>query len=77
MSEIQFEIAATDDGGVDIGLLENHRDATKVALSKMIHSATSQYLQFVKQHVPGCQRSLIVIRETVEGWKVTVDFDQV
>lgn len=33
MPEIRFHIAATDDGGADIGLLENHPDATKVILS--------------------------------------------
>ena len=39
MKEIQFEIVLTNDGGADIGLLENHPDALKVALSDAIYDA--------------------------------------
>ena len=75
MAEIQFEIAATDDGGVNVGLLENHPDATKVALSDAIYSAASHYLPLIKQYVPGWTRSLIVLRESEDGWKVAVNFE--
>src|SRR5688500_2204273 len=63
MSEIQFEIVATSDGGADIGLVENHPDAKKVALSDVIYQVASQYLPLVKQYVLGWKRSLIVLRE--------------
>lgn len=75
MTEIQFEIASTDDGGADIGLLENHPDATRVVLSDAVYSAASQYLPLVRQYVPGWKRSLIVLRESEHGWKVKVDFE--
>jgi hypothetical protein len=75
MSEIQFEIVATPDGGADIGLLENHPDARKVALSDAIYQFTGRYLPLVRQYVPGWQRSQINLRETPEGWKVSVDFE--
>jgi len=75
MAEIQFEIASTDDGGADIGLLENHPDASKVLLSEAVYSAASQYLPLVKQYVPGWKRSLIILRESAEGWNVTVNFE--
>jgi hypothetical protein len=76
MSEIQFEIAATDDGGADIGLLETHPDAARVALSDAIYQAASRYLPLVRQYVPGWRRSLIVLNESAEGWKIRVDFER-
>lgn len=75
MPEIQFEIVATPDGGADIGLLENHPDARKVALSDEIYQFAGRYLPLVRQYVPGWKRSLIVLRETSDGWKVSVDFE--
>ena len=75
MPEIQFEIAATADGGADIGLLENHPDAKRVALSDKIYRDASAYLPLVKQYVPGWKRSLIIIQESSEGFKVKVDFE--
>jgi hypothetical protein len=75
MSEIQFEISATEDGGADIGLLDTHPDATKVALSEVIYTSASHYLPLIKQYVPGWKRSLIVLRESADGWKVAVDFE--
>jgi hypothetical protein len=76
MSEIQFEIAATPDGGADIGLLENHPDARKVALSDEIYQYCGRYLPLVRQYVPGWKRSLITLRESSDGWKVSVDFQR-
>ena len=76
MSEIQFEIAATDDGSANIGLLGNRADAAKVALCDATYAAASQYLPLVKQYLSGWQQSLIVIRETDEGWKVSVNFQR-
>lgn len=76
MSEIQFEIVATPDGGADIGLLENHPDACKVALSQHIYQTAGQYLPFIRQYVPGWKRSLITLRESADGWKVSVDFER-
>ncbi|HUG66413.1 MAG TPA: hypothetical protein VMM76_01600 [Pirellulaceae bacterium] len=75
MTEIQFQIAATEDGGADIGLLENHPDATKVTLSDAVYSAASHYLPLIKQYVPGWTRSLIILRESGDGWKVAVHFE--
>ena len=75
MSEIQFEIVATPDGGADIGLIENHPDARKVALSDAVYQAAGRYLPLVKQYVPGWKRSQISLRESAEGWKVSVDFE--
>ncbi len=73
MAEIQFEIVATADGGADIGLLENHPDAAKVALSDVIYHTASEYLPLVKTYLPGWTRSLIEIRQQAEGWQVSVD----
>jgi len=75
MSEIQFEIVATSDGGADVGLLENHPDAKKVALSETVYDCASRYLPLVRQYVPGWKRSLIVAREADAGWKVSVEFE--
>ena len=77
MSEIQFEIVATGDGGADIGLLETHPDASQVALSDAIYRVASQYLPLVKQYVPGWKRTLIVLNESAEGWSVSVNFERV
>src|SRR4026209_2621932 len=74
MPEIQFEIVATPDGGADLGLLENHPDAKKVALSDEVYQYASHYLPLIKQYVPGWKRTLIVLQESNEGWKVTVNF---
>lgn len=49
MSEIQFEIVSTADGGADIGLLENHPAVKGVALSNEIYDAASRYLPLIKQ----------------------------
>ena len=76
MSEIQFEIVATPDGGADMGLLENHPDARKVALSQTVYQIAGQYLPLVRQYVPGWKRTLIVLRESADGWKVSVDFER-
>jgi hypothetical protein len=76
MSEIQFEIVSTPDGGANIGLLENHPDAKKVALSDAVYDYSSQYLALVKQYVPGWKRSLIVLRESEGGWKVSMQFER-
>jgi hypothetical protein len=75
MTEIQFEIAMTDDGGADIGLLENHPDATRVALSDLIYTTASHYLPLIKQYVPGWTRTLISLQESKGGWQVKVDFE--
>ena len=74
MSEIQFEIVATADGGADIGLLENHPDAKKVALSDSMHQIASAYLPLIKQYVRGWKRTLFILRESEDGWKVTIEF---
>jgi hypothetical protein len=76
MSEIEFEIVAADDGGADVGLLENHPDAAKVALSDAVYDAASVYLPLVKHYVPGWRRSLIILRESEAGWKVTVNYER-
>lgn len=76
MSEIQFEIIATDDGGADIGLLENHPDVTKVALSDVIYRAVSDYLPLIKQYVSGWTRSLLVLRQKGEQWDVEMKFER-
>lgn len=76
MSEIQFEVLSTDDGGADIGLLENHPDAKRVTLSATIYSAVSQYLPLVKQYVPGWKRSLLILQESGDGWNVKVQFER-
>jgi hypothetical protein len=74
MSEIQFEIVATADGGADIGLLENHPDARKVALSDRVRQITTDYLPLIKQYVRGWKRTLFILRESEDGWKVTIEF---
>ena len=74
MSEIQFEIVATADGGADIGLLENHPDAKKVALSDKVHQIASAYLPLITQYIRGWKRTLIVLRESEDGWKVSIEF---
>jgi hypothetical protein len=76
MSEIQFEIASTADGGADIGLLENHPDARKVTLSDAVYQCASHYLPLARQYVPGWKRSLIVLRESDAGWQVSVNFER-
>lgn len=76
MAEIQFELVATADGGADVGLLENHPDATRVALSDRVYACARQYLPLVKQYVPDWRRTLIVVRETEAGWNVAVDFER-
>ena len=76
MSEIQFEIVGTADGGADIGLLENHPDAARVALSDQVYAAASQYLPLVKQYVPGWKRSLMVLRLDGDEWHVQIDFER-
>jgi hypothetical protein len=74
MSEIQFEIVSTTDGGADIGLVENHPDAKKVALSDTVYDCASRYLPLIKQYVPGWKRSLIVLQESDGKWKISVKF---
>jgi hypothetical protein len=76
MAEIQFEIASTPDGGADIGLVENHPEVTKVALSQTIYDHASRYLPLVKQYVPGWTRTLVVLVESEDGWKVSVNFER-
>jgi hypothetical protein len=76
MREIQFEIISTADGGADIGLLENHPEAKKVALSDTVYHLASRYLPLVKGYVPGWQRSLFTLRESDSGWQVSVDFER-
>jgi hypothetical protein len=76
MSEIQFEMVSTPDGGADIGLVENHPDAKKVALSDNVYKLASQYLPLIRQYVPGWKRSLIIISETPQGWRVAVNFER-
>ena len=76
MSEIQFEIVDTSDGGADIGLVENHPDACKVALSQRVYQCAGQYLPLVREYVPGWKRSLILLSESAEGWKVSVEFER-
>ena len=76
MSDIQFEIVATEDGGADVGLLETHPDVVHVALSETIYAATSHYLPLVTKYVPGWCRSLITLQETSGQWNVRVDFDR-
>ena len=75
MKEIQFEIASTDDGGAEIGLIETHPDATKVSLSDVIYTTASRYLPLVKEYVSGWQRTLITLREREDGWSVDVNFE--
>lgn len=75
MTEIQFELAATADGGADIGLIENHPDANKVALSNSVYQIASRYLPLVKQYRKNWRRSLITASETQSGWRVTVEFE--
>ena len=76
MSEIQFELVSTPDGGADIGLMENHPDARKVALSDVVYRCASEYLPLIRQYVPGWRRSVIVVRESDGEWNVTVDFER-
>ena len=75
MAEIQFEIVSTPDGGADVGLLENHPDARKVALSDAVYRCASHYLPLVRQYVPGWKRSLITASEREGGWQVSVQFE--
>jgi hypothetical protein len=75
MSEIQFEIVATDDGGADIGLLENHPDATRVALTEKVYDCCSRYIPLVRRYAPGWKRSLIILRETDGSWQASVRFE--
>jgi hypothetical protein len=74
MNEIQFEIASTEDGGADIGLIEIHPEVKHVALSPLVYDCCSKYLPLVKQYAPGWRRSLITLREGEGHWKFTVDF---
>ncbi len=75
MCEIQFEIIATDDGGADIGLLENHPDVTSVALSDTVYDCCSRYLPLVKSYASGWKRSLFTLRQSDEEWDVSVKFE--
>lgn len=75
MSEIQFEIIATADGGADLGLLENHADAKRVALSDEVYTAASHYLPLVKQYVPGWSRTHLVLQLVGSEWNVQVNFE--
>ncbi len=74
MSEIQFEIVSTDDGGADIGLLENYPEVRNVELSPLVYELCSKYLSLVKQY-PGWKRSYFAFRENQGQWKTTVDFE--
>src|SRR5512137_2703479 len=76
MSEIEFEIVATSDGGADIGLVENHPDAKRVRLSPAIYDSASRYLPLVKRYVPGWRRSLITMRQDKGGWNVGMQFER-
>jgi hypothetical protein len=76
MTEIQFELVSTPDGGADIGLLEKHPDAEKCRLSDEIYTYASHYLPLVKQYVPGWRRTLLTAREESDGWKITVDYER-
>ncbi len=76
MAEIQFEIVATEDGGADIGLLVNHPDATRVALSETVYDCCSRYVPLVKQYARGWKRSLITLHEVAGSWHVSVNFEQ-
>ncbi len=76
MTEIKFELVATDDGGADVGLLESHPDAKKVVLSDAIYRAASQYLPLIKQYLPGWSHSLLILRQSENGWQVRVEFEQ-
>ena len=75
MNVIQFEILSTPDGGADIGLIENHPDVKHVALSDAIYRDVSQYIPLIRQYISGWKRSLIEMRESTEGWKVSVEFE--
>jgi len=75
MSEIQFELVATDDGGADIGLLENHPEVPHVALSTKIYEVAPVYILYVKQYVKNWSRSLIIITESSGSWVVNVEFE--
>ena len=75
MTEVRFEIVSTEDGGADIGLLENHPDATRVALSDAVYAYASRYLPLVKRYMAGWNRSLITLRQSDEGWQVSVAFE--
>lgn len=76
MREVEFEIVATEDGGADFGLQENHPDATTVALSDAVYEHVSLYLTLVRQYMPDWKRSLIVFRESEGGWEISVKFEQ-
>jgi hypothetical protein len=76
MSEIQFEIVSTEDGGADIGLLENHPDAAHVSLSDNIYASASRYLPLIKQYIRGWRRSLLILRLDGEQWDVTMTFER-
>ena len=75
MSDIQFEIVGTDDGGADLGLLDNHPDVQHVALSQSIHQSVARYLPLVREYVPGWKRSLLMLQEEDDGWKVQVVYE--
>lgn len=75
MKEILFEIESTEDGGANIGLLENYPEVKNVSLSESIYTLCSSYLPLVREYVSEWKRTLITISETQEGWKVKVDFE--
>jgi hypothetical protein len=75
MSEIQFEIVSTDDGGADIGLIEIHPEVKFVKLSPLVYDCCSKYLRLVRQYAPGWRRSLITLRESEGGWNFVVNFE--
>ena len=75
MMEVQFEIVSTDDGGADIGLMEDYPEVKYVALSPLVYDCCAKYLSLVKRYAPGWRRSLITLREGDGNWKVTVDFE--
>jgi hypothetical protein len=75
MSEIQFEIVSLEDGGADVRLLENHPDAKGVKLSQKVLDCCSRYLPLVRACVPGWKRSLIILQQAGNQWKVTVKFE--
>ncbi len=75
MTEIQFEIVSSKDGGADFGLLANHPDARRVALSQALYDRVARYLPLVRRYVSGWRRSLIVLQQSNDGWRVHVDFE--
>ncbi len=75
MTEIQFEIVSTDDGGADIGLMEIHPEVKYVALSPFVYDCCSKYLPAVKRYAPGWRRSLFTFLEGDGNWKFSVAFE--